>query len=520
MPTLRDTNLDWALNHAERVGDTTVLPAPFEFQAIRHDWPRLRAELLSQDVNSWSVRAHRALLAPKGRYGFRWITQLDPLDFLIYASLVVGIASDVERRRIPVSERVVFSYRYKRDVGGLMFDPSVGFPQFQEETQRILAQDAYTYVATTDIADFYHRIYLHRLKGAMDATTQNNAYVDAIERLLMEWNGRQTFGIPVGNAPSRVLAECLLSSIDDALLARRVRFVRFNDDFRIFAKTHAEAYRHLAFLAEQLNSYGLTLNQHKTEVLAPGAFRLRFLRTMKERAVGRLAAEFRELLERIGVLDPYAILKLDDLDEESKRQLDRMNLDDMLVAELKKSEPDVAMLTFILRRKAQLRDDAIIDTVLDNLDRVYHVLPEVVTYLKQMSGLSEQRRTDIGRKLLMALRGSTLSELPYHRVWVLQLFAGSTEWKNEREVEGLLSRNPDAPSHRKIVLAMGRARRRHWFDMQWTRIADYQPWIRRAVIAGMSCLPSDPRRHWYGSMAPRMDSLEKAVASWAQTNPF
>jgi hypothetical protein len=48
--------LDWSLAHVTKYGDTDVLPTPFEFQAVQHDWSAIRDYLSKQDVLEWRVR--------------------------------------------------------------------------------------------------------------------------------------------------------------------------------------------------------------------------------------------------------------------------------------------------------------------------------------------------------------------------------------------------------------------------------------------------------------------------------
>ena len=78
MLTLGENSLNWALKHTIMFGDTDVFPTPFEYLAVQDDWHNLRDHLSSQNVLEWTVRPHRILLAPKGKYGFRAVTQLDP----------------------------------------------------------------------------------------------------------------------------------------------------------------------------------------------------------------------------------------------------------------------------------------------------------------------------------------------------------------------------------------------------------------------------------------------------------
>jgi hypothetical protein len=50
MLKLEPARLDWALEHVKRFDDTDVLPLPFEYSAIEHAWPEIKAYLSSQDV--------------------------------------------------------------------------------------------------------------------------------------------------------------------------------------------------------------------------------------------------------------------------------------------------------------------------------------------------------------------------------------------------------------------------------------------------------------------------------------
>lgn len=120
MVTLQEQSLDWALAHVETFGDTDVFPIPFEYEAIRHDWEALKFQLAGQDLLKWTVRPLRILPAPKARYGFRIITQLDPLDFLLFAATIRELCTSIESKRI--SPSVVCSYRVAPTENGQLFD--------------------------------------------------------------------------------------------------------------------------------------------------------------------------------------------------------------------------------------------------------------------------------------------------------------------------------------------------------------------------------------------------------------
>ena len=384
MLKVKQASLEWAIAHALRYGDTDVLPVPFEFAAIHHDWPTIQGHLQNADVLNWVVRPHRSLLAPKLRHGFRVVTQLDPLDFLVFAALVHEIAHDIESRRVPIVRQTVYSYRVALGRNGQLFDPRIGYDAFRKQSAAFLdANEEYSYVAVTDIADFYPRIYVHRLENALNASTTKTNHVIAIMRLLSGWNGTESFGIPVGNQPSRILAEALLIDVDEALLAAGIKFVRYNDDYRIFAESHAKAYRHLAFLADVLyKGHGLTLQGQKTVVITRAQFKSRFLTSPQQREVESLFSRFQELISEMGLSSPYERIDYVDLSPDQQDKIDSLNLKGLFRKEAAEASPDFTVIRFILRRMAQLGDASLAEEVIDSLDQLYPAFTDLIEYLK------------------------------------------------------------------------------------------------------------------------------------------
>lgn len=522
MLTLQTNSLNWALEHALKYGDTDVFPLSFEYAAIQHDWADLRAWLEGQNILEWQVRPHRTLLAPKAKYGFRVITQLDPLDFLIFAATIREIAADIETRRIPINQNKIYSYRFAVGIDGQLFNPNIGYAGFLNQAQVLLRDDSIKFVATTDIADFYSRIYHHRLENALQGSTTRQSHVKGIMKLLAGWNGTETFGIPVGNAPSRLLAEITLSDVDEALLANRVCFIRFNDDYRIFTHSYAEAYRHIAFLADVLfRNHGLTLQPQKTNILDRETFINRFLSTPEDREFNSLRDGFERIIAELELSDRYETINYDDLTLAQQELVDSLNLVELFQAEIEvDGEPDLALIRFILRRMAQLGDPSIVDDVLDNLDILHPAFPDIVQYLRKLPSLTDEERSRIGAKIIDLLKDSIISELDYHRMWALDLFAHSTEWNNQDKFYELLVSARDTLSKRQLILAMGRSSQRHWFQSQWRNLFDEPPWSRRALLAATSCMTPDARKHLYRSVEARLDHLERAVMKWARQNPF
>lgn len=522
MLKLQEESYNWALNHALDIGDTDVFPPPFEYQALRHDWDAVKTQLLNENVLNWSTRPARSLLSPKAKYGFRTITQLDPLDFLVYSGLIYEIAAELETRRIQTQNEIVFSYRVSTSPDGQLFDPNIGYRQFLNRCRsKISTASNDSYVAVTDISDFYSRIYHHRLENALRAATNHSNHISGIMRLLSGWNGTETFGIPVGCAPSRILAEITLSDVDEALLANGIDFIRFNDDYRIFASSQVEAYQHIAFLAETLfRNHGLSLQQNKTSVLPVGDFRAQYLATPLDREMDSLHERFQALIEELGLENWYEEIDYDDLNEEQQELVDTLNLAELFREEAESEEPDIPVVKFCLRRLGQLGDDSVVENIFLNLESLIPAFVDIVEYFKSLRFLNFDRRSALGGRLLDLLQDSMVSELAYHRMWIMHVFTESREWDNEGRFVGLYNQERDQACKRKLILAMGRSEQRHWFQYQWRTLFEHPHWQRRAVLAAASCMPADARKHWYRSVEPQLDILERAVTRWARANPF
>ncbi|MXY64670.1 reverse transcriptase [Candidatus Poribacteria bacterium] len=521
MLKLNESSLDWALAHCLQYGDTDVFPLPFEYAAIENDWERVRSYLGREDICQWLTRPHRTLLSPKAKYGLRAITQLDPLDSLVFGAIIREIAEKIESKRSPITDRRVFSYRVELKDQGQLFSSDIGYRQFLDECRSRVQSGKFEYVAITDISDFYSRIYLHRMENALGAACDSGSHVMAIKKLLAGWNGTESYGLPVGSAFSRLLAEITISDIDDALQAHGVDFVRFNDDYRIFVNSISEAYQSIVILAEFLfRNHGLSLQPQKTNILTIDKFQADFLATPLDREVNSLYQRFEELVNELGLNSWYDLIEYDDLTPEQQEQIDALNLVELFREEIGREEPEIPVLRFILRRLGQLGDDSIVDDIFGSLDSIYPAFVDVVRYLGDLRFLNTRQKSDVGNKLLELLENSIVSELTYHRMWIVNMFTHSTEWDNEDKFVAIYNLERDQVTRRELILAMGRSQQRHWFQSQWRSILDHPDWSRRALIAGASCLQSGARKHLYRSLTPRLDPLEFAVMKWAKENPF
>jgi hypothetical protein len=517
-----EESLDFALKHIEVFGDTDIFPIPFEYLAIRHNWAELKKYLLRLDLDSYSTRPLRRTLSPKSLYGFRIATQLDPIDTIIYTAIIYEIGNQLEAARVSIAKNNVYSYRFAPDISnGRFYNNSIGYRQFIQQCQSLSDKPEYSHVVVADIADFFPRIYSHPLENMLDSATQKSDYARVIKKMLNKWNNSISYGIPVGQAASRLLAEATISDIDQSLLSENIVYCRFSDDFRIFCKDKKEAYNHLSFLANCLfRNHGLTLQPVKTKILTKTEFKRLFLTTGEMQENKSLSMKFNDILDEIGIEDCYEEFDYDELSDEDKEMIDSLNLVDILREELAKKDIDYGLTKFILGRLLQINSIEAKDIVLCQMEKLYPLFKDVICYLKGIRKIDTSTKHSIGTQLLHSLSNSFVSHLEYHKSWILSVFTEDNEWDHQGEFCKLYSKMPDRFSKRKIILAMGRANQYHWFKTNKLDLGQFPAWQKRAFLAAASCLPGDEAIHWYRSIDHSLDELEKCVVQWAKDNPF
>jgi hypothetical protein len=243
---------DCAVGNIARWGDTDVFPFPTE-NHILHDKRAEVVELLLEIHNDLPRALAAYPPAAEGSLslvsyeGLRWVTQLDPVWNAYFLGLVLSIGEEIEQARLAQSKQVVFSYRFAPDLtrSSLFSDDAWG--AFARRSAELAESN--THVAVCDIADFYSRIYHHRIKNALQLAAPGSGVPGQIDELLSQFSGGTSYGLPVGGPAARLLAEIALARVDALLEAKGIPFTRYADDYRLFAKSHNDAYRALLFLA-------------------------------------------------------------------------------------------------------------------------------------------------------------------------------------------------------------------------------------------------------------------------------
>lgn len=267
----KDDAVKLAIDSILRDGCSDITSEELELRLVkefRDDFEaEIKAKLNRGNVYEMEYRPLQFILTPKNRYVFdyRKAAIITPSCLAKFLAIVFQYAEKVEGARVPVSENVVFSCRFSPNEDGV-FSKDTGYSSWKEETKRRAKNPDCKFVVSCDIAAFYDRVNIHRIESTLLSIGIDPALVKLTNDLLLFWSRKDSYGIPVGNVASRILAEAALIDIDQYLISENIIFTRYVDDYRLFAPSLIVAQEWMNKLTTRLFRDGLMLNTGKTQI--------------------------------------------------------------------------------------------------------------------------------------------------------------------------------------------------------------------------------------------------------------
>ena len=508
---LTASELDCAKEAIDHHGYSTLLPRPPEWDDVDRHWDAVRRHLGSLDLTDYTPRQPLPIMVAKDERSVRYVHLLHPEDMLLYTSLTLIVKDDIESVRLPHTEHRVYSYRASRKSTRLYRSVRDTHQKYMKRIRRKVEKRSTRTVAVTDIADFYASVSQTHLKRLLSAAAHTPRVKMAAELLISvfaaSFMARQGHGIPTGPLASRLLAEVFLNEVDKHLMSRRVDFVRWVDDYNIFAPSLASANSTLLDLAAWLYNVGLTLQTAKTHVLDKAMYARRFLVDFENRLSDREAI-LAELL-RANYDEP------DELPEDVDELMDDLHavelLEVLVDAISNDSRVDYAVIGFVVRRLRTMSLDQVVaheilEILVENIERLSPVIATVAPLVIRLVGRGEVPRC-IGERLLESLEHVGVD---HYAVWILTIFA---ERGSRGFVDALIDVYEATESdvvRRHAALAIGRSGRTiRPKSREWALTA---PLVRLAVlkVGGL------PRR---GAMLQLGGKLEQLIVSGSADKP-
>ena len=499
---LLDLSLGAVLNH----GYGSFFPQPPELEVLTENWDQTRTELADIDLEKYDGYSPIRSFAPKPRLNVRRTSLLHPIDLIFYTALVLKMRDQITAHRLPGD--IVFSYRGEGAPADRLYNVTPSWKDFRSAVQKRVEDKPDSFVGITDIADFYPRIYHHRLQNALEAATgpSEKDYIRVLDKMVRRFSdgGGVSYGVPVGPAASRLLAEAILIDVDSTLVSFGTDFIRYVDDFVIFAEDPQTAEYGIRVLGETLFlHHGLTLSTAKTKVLTAREYLERHLKLHSEKEENR-----RKLLDIFG--GDYEVKAYEDLDEELKQEVDAFNLSEMLTEALAEGENvDYREVSFILGRLSALQKPELIPTVIENLERLYPVAEAVAVFFKKFTKLEADTRRDISNALLAPIlhaRDARPSE--YYCVWALSVFQHDREWDHAGDLLRIFRETSSDTVRRFAALALAKSGTRAEAVAVKEYLSTGSALTRTAMLLATANLGDDERKHLRRSLRLR-DPLEK-----------
>ena len=448
---------------------------------------------------------------PKSRIGFRVSTQLDPLDSLLYAAVLYEFADEVEEYRVPSELEIVCSYRIKIQATGALFEHETGWPTFHKRSVDLADSGRFTHVLVADVADFYNQVSHHRVNNVLQSAGVPTDRTKNIERFLSLLSAKQSRGLPVGPSASIALAEASLDDVDKYLLSRRLEYVRYVDDFRIFCESEKQAIHAAHDLTHYLyTAHRLALAAAKTSLYTVRRFVERELLDPGEEEERGKVSKLKDLIQQVLENTGYQI-DFEELPESDLNDIVRDNLAELFLQALARRPLHLGLTRYLLRRAKQLRTTILRMPVLENLAVLTPAMREVIEYLIVGSKPGEFRET--GTRLLdFALNGAS-GPLPFVRLWILEFFIRRPGSIGYLDALRIATESRDSLGMRPTALLAKAYDQVQWVRSQKEQWANHSPWDRRAIIWSATVLPDDERRHWCGMVRDTTsDPLDRAVA--------
>lgn len=516
--------IEASLKNITKHGDTDIFPFPFErhmFFDRFEDCKNLLLEINKDFDDYFASNPPFSIvtLTQVGYTGFRWATQIEPFWNAYYLALVISIADQIEEKRIPESENTVFSYRYKwNDEKAKLFNDST----WRDYRSRSLElSQEFKFIVTTDISDFYPRIYHHPIENSLRRLPSPGDAPRRIMQLLTNFSNNVSYGLPIGGPASRILAEMALCPVDEHLFRRRIKFCRYADDYCIFCNSKSEAYKILVLLSEKLFNEGLVLQKKKTHILSAKEFQetAGFLDPTTEEGGLDSPTEEQKLLNISIRFDPYSPTAEEDY-ERLKDAVNEVDIVGILGREVAKTAIDptvVKQAINAIRALDSFARDGAIRTILDpgNLDVLSPVFVMVMRAVRGVYDDLKNEGKDFVDDALTKLYESHAHLLSVElnlSYYIQALSMRQTQRKEEILVE-LFDQQTSPLIRRQIILIMAKWKCFYWLSDIKQKYSGLTEWEKRAFILA-SYILGDEGSHWRQHIKRTWSPMDKLIRDW------
>lgn len=210
---------------------------------------------------------------PKASGLQRVYTLLSVEDHIAYQAIANLIADKLYRRAQNLYLRNVFGHIYAGPGNRYFYrDWRRSYTSYAGAMRRAF-NDGYEYTASFDLTACYDSIDHGVLRHFLNELGLSHEVADLLCRMLRQWTDASSkkpihhgHGIPQGPVPSGLLAEVVLAHFDSTAKTKWLRYFRYVDDIRLFAKNEVTLRRELITLDFKSKEIGLFPQSAKVSI--------------------------------------------------------------------------------------------------------------------------------------------------------------------------------------------------------------------------------------------------------------
>lgn len=296
----------WHLARADSQTDFVLDPYRFSDFALHLDG-HLEGIALDLSRDCYHPKRQQVLDVPKSSLSVRPGSILDIEDKIVLYAIACIIAPSLDKK-LPEG---VYSFRYiegkrkklfrdheilkfpflkrKTILSHLSFvEPWYeSWPKFDADSKYAYEHEGYNYLVISDIASYFENIDITILCATLTRHFPKQQRIINFLRYLFEYwtwptvhGGSAPQGLPQGHAVSSFLSNIYLLPLDEAMRefgrSHDIRYFRYIDDIRVFAKEHDVAISALFLMNQKLRELRLNIQGSKTRIIDDTAIKDEF----------------------------------------------------------------------------------------------------------------------------------------------------------------------------------------------------------------------------------------------------
>lgn len=512
---LSENSIKLAIRHIAKYGDTDIFPNLPMLDFLIDQEKEIVQVLNSIDLDVYNPSGTIEALSPKRIYSYRIVHQQNMLDSLLMLASVIEIAEEIEAKRLKLHENYACSYRLNLNYdSGELFNHDVNYKSWMKRHEVIIRENTeITNVICLDIADFYSRIYIHRLENLIDeiVPTTKAGISRYIKKAMKNIRSRQSFGLPIGSNAARILSELVLSDFDETLSNYRIRSSRYVDDFRVFISHDIQPEAIVGFFAETLyKNEGLTLNDAKTKIYNSAEYLEQITNYTSD-------PSFEALNMAISSLQDMAYGIREITEAEIQKIADSNLLGQLLIA-FEENNNDVNKIRLLLKAIKLKPSIEACSIVKNNLNKLLLFPRELCLLIGAIVDKYPGCFDDFKNKLIEAVASPISRSVLVIRYWLLEIFVRkhiNIDFVDLDKLTGIAN----TTNRHQLFLIRGNLGDKSFFRNYKTSSMQFNSYEIPYLLIGATCLPTDEYQTWINFLKGQIsDPLLKLHADWLSKN--